>query len=150
MMPIVLFVLYLFYKAGQISEPKQLNRSKTTSYFLEEVKRKSEDDFGNSIGDKNTRSSEMKSKFQREQRISSFSKGRKQGKSAKCSGKFISLPNQNSWKAWSKVKSGMRILWNPAKSRYNCFHKQSSVVDIWQGFQYASNSEYARVTQNSE
>ena len=34
----------------------------------EEVKRKSEDDCGNSIGDKNTRSSEMKSKFQREPR----------------------------------------------------------------------------------
>ena len=29
---------------------------------------KNEDDFGNSNGDKNTRSSEMKSKFQREQR----------------------------------------------------------------------------------
>ena len=37
--------------------------------FLEEVNRKSEDDFGNSIGNKNTRNSEMKSKFQREQRI---------------------------------------------------------------------------------
>ena len=35
--------------------------------FLEEVKRKSEDDFGNTIGNKNTRSSEVKSKFQREQ-----------------------------------------------------------------------------------
>ena len=36
--------------------------------FFEEVKRKNEDDFRNSSGDKNTRSSEMKSKFQREQR----------------------------------------------------------------------------------
>ena len=36
--------------------------------FLEEVKRKSENNFGNSIGDKDTRSSEMKSKFQSEQR----------------------------------------------------------------------------------
>ena len=33
-----------------------------------EVKRKGENDFGNNIGDKNSRSSEMKSKFQREQR----------------------------------------------------------------------------------
>ena len=68
-MPIALFVLCLFHKADQISESKHLNRSKDNPHFLEEVKRKSEDDFGNSIGNKNTRSSEMKSKFQREQRI---------------------------------------------------------------------------------
>ena len=67
--PIVLFVLCFFHKADQISESKHLNRSKANSHFLEQVKRKSEDDFGNSIGNKNTRSSEMKSKFQREQRI---------------------------------------------------------------------------------
>ena len=41
---------------------------KSLHIFLEEVKQKSEDDFGNSIGDKNTRSSEMKSRLQREQR----------------------------------------------------------------------------------
>ena len=35
--------------------------------FLEEVKWKRANNFGNSIGDKNTRSSEMRSKFQREQ-----------------------------------------------------------------------------------
>ena len=68
-MPFVLFVLCLFHKADQISESNHLNRSKDNSHFLEEVKRKSEDDFGNSIGNKNTRSSEMESKFQREQRI---------------------------------------------------------------------------------
>ena len=38
------------------------------SYGRTEVKRNSEDDFGNSIDDKNTRSSEMKWKFQIEQK----------------------------------------------------------------------------------
>ena len=55
MMPIVLFVLCLFHKANEISESKQLNRSKATSHFLEEVKRKGENDFRNIIGDKYTR-----------------------------------------------------------------------------------------------
>ena len=55
------------YPWTKLSQSKQLNRSKATSNFLE-VKRKSEDDFGNSIGDKNTRSSEMKRKFQIEQK----------------------------------------------------------------------------------
>ena len=68
-MPIVLFVLCLFHKADQISESKYLNRSKANSHFFRGSKRKSEDDFGKSIGNKNTRSSEIKSKFQREQRI---------------------------------------------------------------------------------
>ena len=55
------------YPRRNLSQSKQLKRSKATSIFLQ-VKRKGENDFGNSIGDKNTRSSEMKSKFQREQR----------------------------------------------------------------------------------
>ena len=67
-MLIVSFVLCLYYKANQISESKQLNRSKATSHFFEKVKRKSEGDFGNSSDDENTRSNEMKLKFQREQR----------------------------------------------------------------------------------
>ena len=56
------------YPRRNLSQSKQLKRSKATSIFLQ-VKRKGENDFGNSIGDKNTRSSEMKSKFQREQKI---------------------------------------------------------------------------------
>ena len=56
------------YPGTKLSQSKQLNRSKITSNFLEEFKWKSEDDFGNSIGDENTGSSEMKSRFQREQR----------------------------------------------------------------------------------
>ena len=102
-----LFFLCLFRKADQISELKELNRSKVISHFLEQpiYKRKSEYDFGNSIGDKNTRSSEMKSKFR-------FSKAKKKGKSTKFRGKLISLPHKNSWKVWGKLKSGMRILWN--------------------------------------
>ena len=50
------------------------------------------------------------SKFQREQRTISFSKAKKKGKSIKFSGKFISLPTENSWELWSKVKTGIRIL----------------------------------------
>ena len=102
-----LFFLCLFRKADQISELKELNRSKVISHFLEQpiYKRKSEYDFGNSIGDKNTRSSEMKSKFR-------FSKAKKKGKSTKFRGKLIILPHKNSWKVWGKLKSGMRILWN--------------------------------------
>ena len=56
------------YPRTKLSQSKQLNRSKVTSHFLEEFKQKIEDDFGNSIGDENTRSNEMKSRFQREQR----------------------------------------------------------------------------------
>ena len=56
------------YPKTKLWQSKKLNRSKLTSHFLEEVKRKSEDDFGNIIGDKKTRSSEMKLRFQREQR----------------------------------------------------------------------------------
>ena len=78
---------------------------------MKEVKRKSEDDFGNSTGNKNTRSSEMKSKFQRERRIRIVFQKQKKGKSTKFSGKFISFLNENCWKVWSKLKSGMRILW---------------------------------------
>ena len=78
-MAIVLFVLYLFHKADQISKSKHLNRSKSNSHFLEEVKRKSEDDFGNSIGNKNTRSSEMKSKFQRKNK-NNFQKQKRKAK----------------------------------------------------------------------
>ena len=37
---------------------------------------------------------------------------KKKGKSTKFSGKFIILPAENSWLVWSKLKSGMRILWN--------------------------------------
>ena len=98
MRPIVLFVLCLFHNADQISESKQLNRSKATSHFFAEVKRKSEDDFGNITGDENARSSEMKSKFQREQRTRSFSKVKKKIKSTKFLGKLISLSNENSSK----------------------------------------------------
>ena len=58
----------LSYPRTKLSQSKQLNRSKVTPHFLEVVKWKSEDDFENNIGGKNTRSSEMKSKFQRETR----------------------------------------------------------------------------------
>ena len=54
----------------------------------------------------------MKSKFQREQRARIVFQKQKNGKSTKFSGKFISLPIENSWKVCSKLKSGMRILWN--------------------------------------
>ena len=55
----------------------------------------------------------MKSKFQKEQgRRIVFEKKKKKDKSTKYSGKFISLPTENGWKVWSKLKSGMRILWN--------------------------------------
>ena len=56
---IFLLVLYLFYKADQFSESKLLNRSKATSKFLEELKRKSEDCFGNSREDESTRCKEI-------------------------------------------------------------------------------------------
>ena len=46
--------IMLYYPRTKLSHSKQLNRSKATSHFLQEVKQKSEDDFGNSIGDKNT------------------------------------------------------------------------------------------------
>ena len=55
------------YPRTKLWQSKQLKTSKATSNFLE-VKWKGEDDLGNSIGDKNTRSSKMKLKFQREQR----------------------------------------------------------------------------------
>ena len=100
------------YPRRNLSQSKQLKRSKATSIFLQ-VKRKGENDFGNSIGDKNTRSSEMKSKFQREQRTRIvFQKQKKKGKSTKFSGKLISFPTANSWEFWRKLKTGMRILWN--------------------------------------
>ena len=54
----------------------------------------------------------MKSKFQREQRIRIIFQKQKKGKSTKFSGKFISLPIENSWKVWSKLKRGIRVLWN--------------------------------------
>ena len=47
-LPIVLFILCLFFKVDQFSESKQLNKSKATSHFLEEIKRKSGDNFGKS------------------------------------------------------------------------------------------------------
>ena len=49
---IVLFVLYLFPKADQFSESNQLNRGKATSHFLENLKRKSEDNFAIGSRDK--------------------------------------------------------------------------------------------------
>ena len=55
------------YIRAKLSQSNQFKKSKATSDFLE-VKRKGENDFGNSIGDKNTTSIEIKSKFQREQR----------------------------------------------------------------------------------
>ena len=72
--------IMLCYPRTKLSHSKQLNRSKATSHFLQEVKRKSEDDFGNSIGDKNTWSSEMKSKFQREQPTRMLFKSKKKAK----------------------------------------------------------------------
>ena len=59
--------MMLSYPRAKLSRTKQLNRSKAISQFLE-LNWKNEDDFGNSIGDKTSRSTEMKSKFQREQR----------------------------------------------------------------------------------
>ena len=47
----------------------------------------------------------MKSKFQRKSK-NSFSKAKKKGKSTKVLGKFISLPNENSWKVWSNEDYG--------------------------------------------
>ena len=106
---------------------------------------------------------------------SNFSKA-KIGENTRFSGKFISLPIENSWKVWSKLKSGIRILWsfngsaeggrkkngkrqitfilnqrcieNPAKSLW-IFLQKSSIVDIWYGSEYASNSEYAMVKPRS-
>ena len=106
---------------------------------------------------------------------SNFSKIKK-GKNTRFSGKFISLPIENSWKVWSKLKSGIRILWsfngsaergrkkdgkrqrifilnqgcieNPAKSLL-IFLQKSSIVDIWYCSEYASNSEYAMVKPRS-
>ena len=72
--------IMLYYPRTKLSHSKQLNRSKATSHFLQEVKQKSEDDFGNSIGDKNTWSSEMKSKFQREQPTRMLFKSKKKAK----------------------------------------------------------------------
>ena len=57
--------------------------------------------------DKNTRIEISK----RTKNKNSFLKAKKKGKSTKFSGKFISLPIENSWELWSKVKTGMRILW---------------------------------------
>ena len=100
------------YPRTKLSQSKQLKTSKATSNFLE-VKWKGEDDLGNSIGDKNTRSSKMKLKFQREQRTRIvFSKAKKKSKSTKFSGKCISLPIESSYELFSKLKTGMRILWN--------------------------------------
>ena len=56
------------YPRTKLSQSKQLNKVKSLHIFLEEFKRKSEDDFGNSIVDENTITSERKSIFQREQR----------------------------------------------------------------------------------
>ena len=53
----------------------------------------------------------MKLKFPREQRARIVFQKQKKSKSIKFSGKFISLPIENTWKVWSKLKSGMRILW---------------------------------------
>ena len=64
-----------------------------TLHFLEEVKQKSEDDFGNSIGDKSSRNRKQISKSVKNK--NSFSKAKKKGKSIKFSGKFISLPIEN-------------------------------------------------------
>ena len=57
--------------------------------------------------DKNTRIEISK----RTKNKNSFLKAKKKGKSTKFLGKFISLPIENSWELWSKVKPGMRILW---------------------------------------
>ena len=56
----------LSHPRTKLSQSKQLIRNKATSHFLKELNWKSEDDFGHSIGDKYTRSSKMKSTFQRE------------------------------------------------------------------------------------
>ena len=45
----------MFSKANHFPELKQLNRVKATFYLLEELKQKSEDNFGNSSGDKSTK-----------------------------------------------------------------------------------------------
>ena len=95
------------YLRTKLSQSKHLKRSKATSNFLE-VNQKGEDDFGNSIGEKNNRIEISK----RTKNKNGFSKAKKKGKSIKFSGKFISLPTENSWKLWSKVKLGMRTLWD--------------------------------------
>ena len=56
---IVLFVLRLLFKADSFLESKQLSRSKATSHFFEELKRKCEDNLGNSSDDESTRNSEI-------------------------------------------------------------------------------------------
>ena len=96
------------YPRAKLSQSKHLKRSKATSNFLE-VNQKCEDDFGSGIGDKNTRIEISK----RTKNKNSFSKAKKKGKSTKFLGKFISLPIEISWKLWSKLKTGMRIFWDP-------------------------------------
>lgn len=71
-----MFVLCLFFKEDQLSESKQLNRSIATSHFLEELKRKSKDSFGNSSGNESTRSSEIEISKSTENN-NSFSKAKK-------------------------------------------------------------------------
>ena len=69
---IVLFILCLFFKVNQFSESKHLNKSKATSHFLEELKSKSGDNFGNS-GDNESTSI---SKFEILKSILNFSKAK--------------------------------------------------------------------------
>ena len=95
------------YPRAKLSQSKHLKRSKATSNFLE-VNQKGEDDFGSGIGDKNTRIEISK----RTKNKNSFSKAKKKGKSIKFSGKFTSLPTENSLELWCKVKPGKRIVWD--------------------------------------
>ena len=91
---------------GQNSHNQSIQKEVKPLQNYLEVKQKGEDDFGNSTGDKNTRIEISK----RTKNTISFSKAKKKGKSIKFSGKFISLPTENSWELWSKVKTGIRIL----------------------------------------
>ena len=163
------------YPRTKLSQSKQLNRSKVTSHFLEEFKRKSEDDFGNSIGDENTRSNEMKSRFQREQRtrivfqtqkrtakVQNFQENSlvfqlrtvgKYGASWKVEWGFYGIFNGSAEGGRKKERKEQIIfilnqgrIENPAKNR-RLFSQRSFIVDTWQGSEYASNSENNEATK---
>ena len=121
----------------------------------------------------------MKSKFQREQRkrivfqkqkrkakvpifqeISLASMMRtvgKYGASRKVEWGFYGTFNGSAKGGSKRKKKEQRIFmlnqrpyWKSSWKPLTIFAKRSSIVDIWQGSEYASNSEYARVAQNSE
>ena len=126
---------------------------------------------------KNTRSSEVKSKFQTEQRtrivfqkqkrkikVPNFQENSsvfelktvgKYGASWKVEWGFCGKFNRSAKEGRKKKRKGQiifilnqRHIENPAKIRW-LFSQKRSIVDIWQGSEYVWNSEYARVAPRS-